>query len=88
MALGMNYGRQKLEGGLEALMPTFDIGAKLVDRFKQEYGTTNCCELVGRDLSKAEEVEAFLAAPDEMEKCFQRCKKTAGWVTEIISELG
>jgi hypothetical protein len=57
----------------------------LVDRFKETYETTNCCELVGRDFSDPAQVEAFMSSPEEQEKCFERVKKVAGWVAEIIS---
>jgi len=86
IVLGMKYGRRDIAGGLEALLPAFEPGCEFVDRFKEEYGTTDCCELVGRDLSDPAELEAFLAAPEEGEKCIQRVKKVAGWVAEIISK--
>ena len=86
MVLGMKYGRRKIEDGMKPLEESFQVGCELVDRFQGEYGATNCCELLGRDLSDPAQVQEFMSSPEEQEKCFERVKKSAGWVAEIISK--
>ena len=47
--LGLKYGRRRLEDGIEAEEEALEPAMELVDRFIEEYNTTNCCELTGFD---------------------------------------
>lgn len=86
IVLGLKYGRRRLEDGVEAEEAALEPATDLVDRFKEVYGTTDCCELTGYDFSDPSQFQAFLDSPEAGEKCTERVKKVAGWVAEIISK--
>lgn len=86
MVLGLKYGRRRLHDGFENLEASIALGGTLIDRFLDEYGTINCCELTGFDLRDSAQAHAFMDSKEAHEKCNQRIEKTARWVAEIISK--
>ncbi len=83
--LGLKYGRRRLEDGVEAEEAALEPACDLVDRFKEVYKTTDCCELTGYYLGDPAQFKAFLESPEAMEKCTGLVSKVSGWVAEIIS---
>jgi C_GCAxxG_C_C family probable redox protein len=86
MVLGLKYGRRRLEDGVEAEEAALEPACDLIDRFKEEYETTDCCELTGYYLGDPSQFQAFLDSPEALEKCDEKVKNVAGWVAEIISK--
>ena len=85
MILGLRYGRRRLEDGVEAEEAALDPACELVDQFREEYNTTDCCELTGFNLGEPSQFQAFLDSPEALKKCDERVKNVSGWVAEIIS---
>jgi C_GCAxxG_C_C family probable redox protein len=54
MALGLKYGRFKVED-IEASDKTYDSMSQFVNKFKEKYGSLNCSQLLGADMTKPEE---------------------------------
>ncbi|HPU76725.1 MAG TPA: C-GCAxxG-C-C family protein [Thermosynergistes sp.] len=73
---------------------TFKLVAKLVDRFKEEYGSTICrdiqTKLMGRpfNLRDKEDYKEFLAAGGHEDKCPSVCANTVKWIAEILADEG
>jgi C_GCAxxG_C_C family probable redox protein len=84
--LGLKYGRRRLEDGVEAEEAALEPACDLVDLFKEEYNTTDCCELTGYNFNDPSQFQAFLESPEALDKCTERVSKVAGWVAEIISK--
>ena len=82
--LGLKYGRRRLEDGIEAEEEALEPAMELVDRFMDEYETTNCCELTGFDFRDPNQFISFIESPEALEKCTERVGKVCGWVAEII----
>lgn len=85
IVLGVKYGRQKLEDDIEAVEKSLDPAMELVDRFMNDYNTTNCCELTGFDFRNPDQFQLFKDSPEANQKCAERISKVCGWVAEIIS---
>jgi C_GCAxxG_C_C family probable redox protein len=88
IVLGLKYGRRNLEDGIEAEEESLEPAMELVDRFMDEYNTTNCCELTGFDFRDPNQFLSFVESPEALEKCTERVGKVCGWVAEIISKRG
>jgi C_GCAxxG_C_C family probable redox protein len=86
MVLGLKFGRRRLEDGVEAEEAALEPACDLIDRFKEVYDATDCCELTGYYLGDPSQFQAFLESPEALEKCDERVKNIAGWVAEIISK--
>ena len=85
MVLGLKYGRRRLEDGIEAEEAALEPACDLIDRFKEVYDATDCCELTGYNLGDPAQFQAFLNSPEVLEKCDERVRNIAGWVAEIIN---
>jgi C_GCAxxG_C_C family probable redox protein len=90
LALGTRRGRDadKLDQGRG--MADFEIGQRLTDRFRQEYGATTCeglqLRFSGRtwDFWKAEEYKGFSTARED--RCARASGLVARWVIEMLEE--
>jgi len=85
IVLGVKYGRCKQEDGAEAEEEAVDPAVELIDRFMNEYKTTNCCKLTGFDFHDPAQFQSFKDTPEAKQKCTERVSKVCGWVAEIIS---
>ncbi len=85
IVLGMKYGRCKEEDDTGAEEEAVDPAMELVDRFMNEYNTTNCCELTGFDFRNPDQFQSFKDSPEAKQKCTEKMSKVCGWVAEIIS---
>ena len=87
MALGMKYGRPRIEDGIEGLFSGLLIAQSLVRKFEQEYGTTSCLEISRLDWTDLDAVIQALNSPDFLARCARVVGKTAEMVAEIIAEV-
>lgn len=83
--LGVKYGPgdQADDAGEEP--EPVDPAMELIDRFINEYSTTNCCELTGFDFRDPDQFQQFKDTPEVKQECTEKMKKVCGWVAEIIS---
>ena len=84
MALGIIYGRDNAEQSYKIVYKKVQHFLKA---FEEEYGATNCFELIGFDLGKEEERKAFYEQ-GLIEKCSQFTGKAASLVAELINDHG
>jgi len=83
IVLGVKYGpgSQAVDAEPEEVDPAMEI----IDRFINDYGTTNCCELTGFDFRDPDQFQSFKDTPEAKQKCTEKMSRVCGWVAEIIS---
>lgn len=86
MVLGLLVGREKLEGGLDGLMPIVVPAQDLVKRLNRRLGSSSCKELTGVDFTDMEAAIHFYAA-GENKKCFDRVAEGAEEIALFLKEL-
>lgn len=84
MIFGIEYGRHRLSDPIDILMAAEPLSAELIDRFINEYGTVDCCELTGFDLRHSEQKKAFFESEHVRRECSERIRTTAEWIAEIL----
>ncbi len=67
MGIGLVAGRNK---PVESLEPAYTLVQKLIDRFEKQYGSINCCQLLGCDLG-ADAGQRYFMENQLIEKCWQ-----------------
>ena len=73
---------------------TFKVSEKLVNRFKEEYGSINCWDIqkqiMGKsyDLRNKDDYQAYLGNGGHDDKCPIVCGNASKWVIEILFEEG
>ena len=82
MALGIIHGRDNAEQSRNIL---YQKVQQFIQSFDKEFGSTNCFELTGCDLSTEKGLQDFEDKGME-EKCTIYTGKAAGLVAEIINE--
>lgn len=85
IVLGMKYGPRKQDNGTETKEEAVNPAMELIDRFIDEYHTTNCCELTGFDFRDPVQFQSFKDTPEARQKCTEKMSRVSGWVAEIIS---
>jgi C_GCAxxG_C_C family probable redox protein len=85
IVLGMKYGHLKHKDSAETKEEAVNPAMELIDRFINEYHTTNCCELTGFDFRDTVQFQAFKDSPEARKKCTEKMSRVCGWVAEIIS---
>ena len=96
MALSMFCGRdfEHFDDPDKIRFKTFAICEKLVNRFKSEYGSTNCWDIQTKIMGKSynitnpDEYADFLAQGGHEDKCPLVCGNSAQWIVEILAEEG
>ncbi len=86
MVLGLLVGREKLEGGLDGLLPIVVPAQELVKRLNRRLGSSSCRELTGVDFTDMEAAVRFYAA-GENRKCFDRVAEGAEEIALVLQEL-
>jgi C_GCAxxG_C_C family probable redox protein len=89
MALSMKKGRERIEQGMDALVPGMLLAQRLVKKFEREFNTTVCYEITGVDWTDFAAVTKLLSDPqsaDQLERCAQIVGRTAEMVVEMINE--
>ncbi len=83
MALGILFGRDAAKQPYE---PVYKRVQQFLRLFEEEFGSTNCFELTGFDLSKKEGRQAF-AERGMMEKCRHFTGRAARLVAELSNDF-
>lgn len=86
MVLGLLVGREKLERGLDGLLPIVIPAQELVRRLNRRLGSSSCRELTGVDFTDMEAAVRFYAA-GENKKCFDRVAEGAEEIALALQEL-
>lgn len=86
MVLGLLVGREKLEGGLDGLLPIVVPAQELVKRLNRRLGSSSCRELTGVDFTDMEAAVRFYAA-GENSRCFDRVAEGAEEIALALKEF-
>lgn len=82
-ALSLKYGRGKIEEREDPRL--FSLCAELYRRFGSEVEESHFCrDITGTDFTKPEEVKAYFASPEKVERCARLVGRTAEIVREIL----
>ena len=86
MVLGLLIGREKLERGLDGLLPIVVPAQELIKRLNRRLGSSSCKELTGVDFTDMEAAIGFYAA-GENAKCFDLVAQGAEEIALFLKEL-
>lgn len=86
MVLGLLVGRERLEDGMDALLPAVMPGQELVKRLNRRFGTHACLELTGVDFSDLNQAVTFMAS-EEHETCIERVGQGAREIACHLMEM-
>lgn len=86
MVLGLLVGREKLEGGLDGLLPIVVPAQELVKRLNRRLGSSSCRELTGVDFTDMEAAVRFYSA-GENSRCFDRVAEGAEEIALALKEF-
>ena len=79
MAIGLAVGRRSLE---ESVDPAYDLTLRLLHSFEERFGSTNCRDLTGCDLSTEEGQRSF-----QDNQVFERCEDYVQAAADIARQL-
>jgi C_GCAxxG_C_C family probable redox protein len=81
MVLGLAYGNESSKK-VEQRIKAYEIAKKFIETFKNEYGTTECKELIRLDLNKSADMEKA-----QKEQVFSnRCSKIVEKTIEMLED--
>lgn len=81
MVLGLKYGNESIKK-LEQRINTYNVTKAFIERFREEYGHTECKELIRLDLNKTADMEEA-----QKKQVFEnRCSKIVARTVEILEE--
>jgi C_GCAxxG_C_C family probable redox protein len=83
MALGLLYGRDTPESSRDTV---YSLVQQLVRDFKERFGSHNCTELLGCDLSTPQGRETFDAQGLLMTRCVSLTEEAAAMTARLIEE--
>jgi len=86
MALGLKYGRDEMNSGMEGLEKGQRATYDLVKWFENEFGSTDCYGLTGRDFTDSKSSSDFISGGDFERICVNICARTSGRVAEMWFE--
>ncbi len=86
MVLGMLVGRERLELGLDGLLPIITPAQDLLKRLDKRTGSSSCKELTGVDFTDPEAAIHFVVT-NGIEKCFDRIADGAEEIARFLKEL-
>ncbi|MFO7557436.1 MAG: C-GCAxxG-C-C family protein [Desulfobacterales bacterium] len=86
MVLGIFMGREKIEQGLDGLIPIIEPGHELMKRLKSRIGSHSCKELTGVDFTDMNQAIQYYCS-DEIHKCFNRLSMGAEEIANFLNEL-
>ncbi len=82
MGLGLVLGRDNADGSVER---TYEAVGKLIRRFEEEFGSTNCRGILDCDLGTPEG-QAFFRENNLRELCARITGRAAGIASELVKE--
>ena len=83
MLIGLKNGKY-IESNTELKEKTYDMVKEFTDKFKKEYGTINCKELIKYDLSKEEDLLRARSSGVFRELCPKLVKRSVELTEEIL----
>lgn len=83
MALGLKYGHSKPDGLMQQKEIMLAKMGQLKEKFTEEFGTVECKNLIGYDLSVPEELKSAL----DSGKLLDYCPGLAGKVIQMTEEI-
>lgn len=86
MAIGMKYGHTKEEGLMDQKNVMIGKYMEFKNRFEQEYGSVNCKEIIGYDVSTPEGLQGALDSGKMTEFCPCLAEKVIQITEEILNE--
>lgn len=86
MALGLKYGHSNPDGLMEQKDIMLAKMGQLKERFTKEFGTVECRELIGYDLSVPEELKTALDSGKLLSYCPGLVEKVIQMTKEILDE--
>lgn len=85
IVIGMIIGRERLEEGLDGLLPMVVPTQELIRRLNERLGSHSCKELTGVDFTDLEQCMAYRAS-DEHQKCIARAADGAEEIAKLIKD--
>ncbi|MFQ5819486.1 MAG: C-GCAxxG-C-C family protein [Candidatus Heimdallarchaeota archaeon] len=86
MALSLKYGRGRDDlDKVEAMYYAYKPVQQFFKKFEDEFGSTNCFEIIGVDLKEANARQKWIEAGG-LEKCAELVGKAAHMVAEVLQE--
>ncbi len=82
MAIGLKYGRNTSTGDRSV---AFKKAVSLIDRFKEEYGTLNCIEIIGLEGMSEEEIQKRKQHTRDT-ICRPLVEQVGKWIQEELTE--
>ena len=86
IVLSLFMGREKIETGLDGLLPIMGPGQDLIARLNERIGSNSCKQLSGIDFTDMAQVMEYYASK-EFEKCFSFVKEGAEEIALFLKEL-
>jgi len=86
MVLGLLIGRERLEDGVDGLLPAVMPGQELVKRLNRRFGSHSCLELTGVDFTDLNKAMEFIQSEDH-NQCTTRVGEGAGEIARFLVEL-
>lgn len=86
MVLGILIGREKLELGLDGLLPIVTPAQELIKRLDGRLGSSSCRDLTGVDFTDADAAIHFYVTKQN-EKCFGRVAEGAEEIARFLEEM-
>jgi C_GCAxxG_C_C family probable redox protein len=85
IVMGMIMGRERLEEGLDGLMPMVIPTQELIRRLNERLGSHSCKELTGVDFTDLEQAMAYRLS-DDHQKCIARVADGAEEIAKLIKD--
>ncbi|MBU2489781.1 MAG: C-GCAxxG-C-C family protein [Proteobacteria bacterium] len=86
MVLGLFLGRERMEDGLDGLLPIMMPAQELMGRLTGHLGSASCLELTGVDFTDLEQAVVFHGSPERKE-CVRRVAEGAEIIAAFLQEL-
>jgi C_GCAxxG_C_C family probable redox protein len=86
MVLGLLMGRERLNSGVDGLIPIMSPGQELVARLVKRLGSSSCKELSGIDFTDMDQIMEYYASGD-YEKCLTFVADGAEEIGLFLKEL-
>ena len=86
MILGLMVGRERLESGLDGMMPIILPAQRLVQTLTESVGGHSCLEMTGVDFTDLEAAMIYKLS-DDHERCVERVGDGARAIAELLQDL-
>jgi C_GCAxxG_C_C family probable redox protein len=83
MGIGLVAGRNSPAESIEF---SYTLTHKLINRFEKQYGSVNCCQLIGCDLA-TEAGQRYFMENHIMDRCLQYAEDATSMAISLIAEL-